>query len=81
MKKYFKMSNVIISICLILLVLFTLRIHRIVENGGYEPSTLITAVFGAVLGEFGILGYIKGTKIKNGQENNSDGDELPPGVG
>lgn len=79
MKKYFKMSNAIISICLILLVLFTLRVLRIVENGGYEPSALITAVFGAVLGEFGILGYIKGTKIKNNYDGTND--ELPPGVG
>ena len=69
MKKIFKTSNIIISICVILLVLFTIRVLHIVENGGYEPSTLITAVFGAVLGEFGILGYIKGTKIKNSYED------------
>lgn len=35
-----------------------------------EPSTLIGSVFAAGLGEFGILGYIKGTKIKNDYNNN-----------
>jgi len=63
----------------ILLILFTLRILDIVERGLMEPSSLIAAVFAAGLGEFGILGYIKGTKIKNNYDGTND--ELPPGVG
>lgn len=70
-KKKIKFSNVMVILVAILLILFTLRILDIVERGLMEPSSLIAAVFAAGLGEFGILGYIKGTKIKN----NYDGDE------
>ena len=78
-KKKIKFSNVMVILVAILLILFTLRILDIVERGLMEPSSLIAAVFAAGLGEFGILGYIKGTKIKNNYD--STDDELPPGVG
>ena len=78
-KKKIKFSNVMVILVAILLILFTLRILDIVERGLMEPSSLIAAVFAAGLGEFGILGYIKGTKIKNNYDGTND--ELPPGVG
>ena len=68
MKKWIKMSNIVLVALIVLLILFTMRVLNIVEAGGYEPSTLITAVFAAALGEFGIMGWIKNTKTKYGQE-------------
>jgi len=65
-RKKIKTSNIVLCIITILLILFTIRVLGIVENTGYEPATLISAVFAASLGEFGILGWIKNTKIKNG---------------
>jgi len=70
LRKKIKFSNVMVIIVAILLILFTLRVLDIVERGLMEPSALIAAVFAAGLGEFGILGYIKGTKIKNDHHNN-----------
>ncbi len=46
-----KTTNIILTILIIMLIVFTIKILHIVENGGYEPSTLITAVFSAALGE------------------------------
>ena len=65
-RKKIKTSNIVLCIITILLILFTIRVLGIVENTGYEPAALISAVFAASLGEFGILGWIKNTKIKNG---------------
>ena len=63
MLKKVKTSNIVLAVAIILLILFTIRILRIVETTGYEPTTLITAVFAAALGEFGIMGWIKNTKM------------------
>lgn len=76
MGKKIKTSNVVLAVVIVLLILFTLRVLNIVETTGYEPTTLITAVFAAALGEFSIMGWIKNTKTKN--ENTSDDEE---GVG
>lgn len=76
-RKKIKTSNIVLCIITILLILFTIRVLGIVENTGYEPAALISAVFAASLGEFGILGWIKNTKIKNGQNDN----DLTGGVG
>lgn len=75
-RKKIKTANVVLFIITVLLILFTLRVLNIVETTGYQPSALIAAVFAAALGEFGILGWIKNTKIKNGQDNNNS---FPPG--
>lgn len=72
LSKHFKFSNVILVIILVLLIMFTIRVLGIIEEIGYEPSTLITAVFGAALGEFGILGWIKNNKIKNNTDCSND---------
>ena len=64
-----KTSNIVLCIVTFLLILFTLRVLHIVETTGFEPSTLIASVFAAALGEFGILGWIKNTKIKNGEDD------------
>lgn len=76
MGKKIKTSNIVLAVVIVLLILFTLRVLNIVETTGYEPTTLITAVFAAALGEFSIMGWIKNTKTKN--ENTSDDEE---GVG
>ena len=60
-----KFSSVVLILIVILLIAFVLRVFALIETTGYEPSTLITAVFAAALGEFGILGWIKNTKTKN----------------
>lgn len=65
LREKIKFSNVMVVLVAILLILFTLRILDIVERGFMEPSALIAAVFAAGLGEFGILGWIKNTKVKN----------------
>ena len=85
MKKWIKMSNVVLVALIVLLILFTMRVLHIVETGGYEPSTLITAVFAATLGEFGIMGWIKNTKTRYGTEidgiDYSSDDDDSEGVG
>ena len=58
----------------VLLILFTLRVLDIVERGFMEPSALIAAVFAAGLGEFGVLGWIKATKVKNSYSNGENGE-------
>lgn len=55
-----------LTVMVLLLIAFVLRVFRLIEMTGYEPSTLITAVFAAALGEFGVLGWIKTTKTRHG---------------
>ena len=71
-KKKIKFSNVMVCVVSVLLILFTLRVLNIVENGGYEPGTLIASVFAAGLGEFGILGWIRTTKSKTTDSNGNN---------
>lgn len=80
MFKKVKTSNIVLAVAIILLILFTIRILRIVETTCYEPTTLITAVFAAALGEFGIMGWIKNTKTKN-EYTNTLNDKDDEGVG
>lgn len=80
MLKKVKTSNIVLAVAIILLILFTIRVLRIVETTGYEPTTLITAVFAAALGEFGIMGWIKNTKTKN-EYTNALNDKDDEGVG
>ena len=77
MKNKIKTSNIVLGLVIILLIAFTIRVLGIVERGGYEPSTLIGAVFAAALGEFGILGWIKNTKLKN--DNGGNNGNVPGG--
>lgn len=76
--KKIKFSNIVLTVIVILLIAFVMRVFALIETTGYEPSTLITAVFAAALGEFGILGWIKNVKTKHDYEesgNNVDTDE------
>lgn len=79
-KSEVRTSNVVLVIMTILLILFTIRVLNIVEATGVEPGILIGSVFGAALGEAGILGWIKNTKTRSGKDNGGI-DELPPRVG
>ena len=73
-KREIKFSNIVLFVITILLIIFTIRVLNIVEETSYEPGVLIGSVFGAALGECGILGWIKNTKTKNENDNNnSDG--------
>lgn len=71
-------TTVILTFIIIMLTIFTIKVLNIVEETGYEPSTLITAVFTAALGEFGILGWIKNTKIRHKEDEDKQDME---GVG
>lgn len=66
-KDDFSKSLVIFSF--FLLVVFTAVVLYIFWQTGNEPSTLITAFFAAVLGEFGFLAWIKKTKVQRGGEH------------
>lgn len=74
MNKRVKTSDVVLAVAVILLILFTVRIINLIETIGYEPSTLITAVFAAALGEFGIMGWIKTTKTRHGNSDSTSDD-------
>lgn len=52
---------VLIAILTILFVIVNLMLFDIHET---IPSTLVTCWFSAVVGEFGVLGWIKTTKLK-----------------
>lgn len=70
--KKIKFSNIVLTVMCVLLIAFVMRVFTLIETTGYEPSTLITAVFAAALGEFGILGWIKNTKTKHNQDEPDD---------
>lgn len=63
-------SKAIIITGFIYLFYFTERILSIFEQSGQEPTVLIGAVFGAVLGECGLLALIKKAKINKGEMTN-----------
>lgn len=57
--------NIILVIVGVILVVFTIAMIRIFTIYGAVPDTLITCVFAACGGEFGIMGWIKTTKERN----------------
>ena len=73
--KKIKFSNIVLIVVCVLLIAFVMRVFTLIETTGYEPSTLITAVFAAALGEFGILGWIKNVKTKHNYDDTIDTDE------
>lgn len=73
--KKIKFSNIVLIVICVLLIAFVMRVFTLIETTGYEPSTLITAVFAAALGEFGILGWIKNVKTKHNYDDTIDTDE------
>ena len=65
-----KFGNKVIVGVAIFLVIFSQEVLFIMWHGSQEPAALIAAVFGAGLGEFGILAWIKTVKIKKGEHEN-----------
>jgi hypothetical protein len=57
--------NVILVIIGVILVVFTIEMIRLFTIYGAVPDTLVTCVFAACGGEFGIMGWIKTTKERN----------------
>lgn len=57
--------NIILVIVGVILVVFTIAMIRLFTIYGAVPDTLITCVFAACGGEFGIMGWIKTTKERN----------------
>lgn len=63
MKKIKTMDLVLVVIC-VLSVLFVAIILVLFDRHGSIPDTLVTCWFTAVLGECGVLGWIKNSKLK-----------------
>lgn len=61
------MDKILIVIAAVLIT-FTITMIITFWHTGNVPDTLITAVFGACLGEFGFMAWIKTTKEKNHDE-------------
>ena len=57
--------NVILIIVGVILVVFTIAMIHLFMVYGAVPDTLVTCVFAACGGEFGIMGWIKTTKERN----------------
>jgi len=56
--------NFILIIIGIVLMVFTITMIDLFKTYGQIPDTLVTAVFGALAGECGIMGWIKTNKEK-----------------
>lgn len=68
------MDLVMTIIAIVLIVFTTVMVITYWKIGGV-PDVLITAVFGACLGEFGFMAWIKNVKEKfSGGENYADND-------
>ena len=64
-KKRMRTMDIVLAIDFAVLIVFTIVMIVIFVNTGSEPSTLITCVFAAGGGEFGVLGWIKTSKEKH----------------
>lgn len=62
--KKFGVMDAILFVGIVALVFFTIEMINTFRLIGAVPDTLIVSVFGAVVGEFGIMGVIKNTKEK-----------------
>lgn len=62
--KKIKTSDLILVIIAVLSVIFVIINLILFDKHGSTPDTLITCWFTAVLGECGVLGWIKNSKIK-----------------
>ena len=59
--------DIILFFCIGALVVFSIEMIKVFKLIGSVPDTLIISVFGAVTGEFGIMGVIKTAKEKRKQ--------------
>lgn len=75
-KKKIKTSNIVLAVIAIVLITFTITCLWIFARIGSEPSSLIVSVFGACLGEFGFLAWIRNTKQKYRDDAPFEGEEI-----
>ena len=68
MKKQKKTMDLILVVIAVVLVAFTVAMIVTFWRVGGVPDVLITAVFGACLGEFGFMAWIKNVKERYGNE-------------
>ena len=71
MKKTKKTMDLILLVIAIVLIVFTVTMIAVFLRVGSCPDILITSVFGACLGEFGFMAWIKNTKERNVQYDNN----------
>lgn len=70
--KKIKTSNIVLAVIAIVLISFTIACLVLFAKTGSEPSSLIVSVFAACLGEFSILGFIRTTKTKYGEDTEEE---------
>lgn len=76
--------DIVLIVIAIVLIVFTVTMVITFWHMGSVPDILITAVFGACLGEFGFMAWIKNVKERYGNEGYdvaSDGLRSPDGAG
>ena len=71
-KKKIRTMDIILAIIAVVLIIFIVVMVLTYWHMGGVPDILITAVFGACLGEFGFMTWIKTTKEKTGGNENAD---------
>jgi flagellar basal body-associated protein FliL len=71
-KQRIKFSKRLLIVMLIFLIVFTAMCLFINYKTGYEPSTLITAVFSFCSIEGGIMGFIKVFEPKESEEKKNE---------
>lgn len=69
MKRSRKTSNIVLAICAVIAVIFTIAMIILFYLFQSVPDSLIVAVFGAIFGETSALALIKTTKVKHGGED------------
>lgn len=72
MKKEKKVMDTVLAVIAVVLILFTIAMIITFWHIGSVPDILITAVFGACLGEFGFMAWIKNVKEKCSNERYDD---------
>lgn len=75
MKKEKRTMDIVLKVIAVILTLFTISMIITYWHVGGVPDVLITAVFGACLGEFGFMAWIKNTKERysNGSDDGFTG--------
>lgn len=66
--------NKILKVLAIFLLIFTVGMIVIFCVKDSIPDTLVTCVFGACTGELSIMGWIKASKVKKGEEDELDSE-------
>ena len=72
-----KTMDIVLIVIAAVLIIFTVTMVITFWHNGSVPDILITAVFGACLGEFGFMAWIKNVKERYGNEGyDADPDSM-----